>query len=569
MADTVIEIALGKLEGFYKDGVYNFLGIPYAKAPIGYGRWATPKSALPWKNVLKVDSFGPGSAQIRSGAISSLPGDPQENDEDCLFVNIWTPSLNGEKLPVMFFIHGGAFLTGSTSQFMYNGAALSRKGVVVVSAAYRLGALGFMAHPDLADEETGLWGNFGLADQIEALSFVQQNISAFGGDTDNVTVFGQSAGSMSAVDLMGANTEHLFSESRRAVHRNVVDTAKAPLGPNGKPLFKKLIAQSGGVLSATKDAAIRIAERMAGELGVNKITREAFCGLETKAILAAQAKIVSSIDEGLGMPFQPVTDGLLLSRHPASQIASGAGSDIDILVGTNQDEFRLFALSVPGLDTLSLAGVAKLVGSYLEAAGIAKERLNADEVVDFYASRAASGEASVSPRRLLEAIGTDWIFTVPVSRLAISHALTGGKAFRYRFDKASPFMNGALGACHGIELPFVFGTTTHPIVSLFSGNSQAVQTLSDKVQAAWISFAYNGDPSCETLGKWSEYELAGRQVMRFDDDSEVVDDLDEDILSFWDTHLGKYGEAGPIEGAQPSSVAHMATGFDDLRNNEK
>ncbi len=463
----------------------------------------------------------------------------------------------------MFFIHGGAFLNGSPSQFMYNGVNLAKRGVVAVSAAYRLGALGFMAHPALVDEETGLWANFGLADQIAALSFVQQHISYFGGDADNVTVFGQSAGSMSAVDLIGAETDCLFAQSRSSSRKVLIDQAKAPLGPSGKPLFRKLIAQSGGVLATTADAAIRVTEHMAKELGLKDVTKETFCEFDTQTILAAQAKIVAGIDEGLGMPFQPVTDGLLLPQHPASQIAAGAGSDIDILLGTNRDEFRLFALSLPGLDNLSLADVTKYLGSYLKAAGIAKERLSAQEVVDFYLGRSSDSETN-TPRRFLEQIGTDWIFTVPVSRLAISHSLAGGKAFRYRFDKASPFMNGVLGACHGIELPFVFGTTDHPIVGLFSGQGKTVQTLSESIQTAWVSFAYNGDPSCDMLGKWPEYGTGGQQVMRFDDESGVSDNLDEEILSFWDVHLGKYGEAGPIEGATPGSVAHMATELEDL-----
>ncbi len=555
MTDTVVEIEYGKLEGFYKDGIYNFLGIPYATPPTGRDRWSAPKHMEPWGKVLPADKFAPASAQIRSGIVSYLPGDPQDNEENCLFLNIWTPSITAGKYPVMCFIHGGAFLTGSPSQLMYNGAGLAKSGVVVASMGYRLGALGFMAHPALADDSTGLWGNFGLADQIFALDFIRNNISFFGGDADNITVFGQSAGSMSAVDLIGTEPNILFA-GKKALSYGNVNHAKAPIGSGGKPLFKRLIAQSGGALATTQEAAAKIAEEMAAELAMKEVTKEGFCKFTTEEILRTQAKIVASIDEGVGMPFQPVVDGLLLPKHPASQIASGAGKDIDILVGTNKDEFRLFALSVPGLDQLSLDGVTEMVSSYLKAAGIDKQRLDAKEVVDFYADMTdQSGQAT--PRRILEHIGTDWIFTVPVSRLAIAHSEAGGKAFRYRFDKGSPFMNGALGACHGIELPFVFGTINHQIVGLFSGQGEQVQRISDQVQKSWINFATTGDPSCDILGAWPEYGKDKNQVMLFDDSSELKIGLGEDILNFWDTHLGKYGEAGPIEGATPESVAHM------------
>jgi len=555
MTDTVVEIEYGKLEGFYQDGIYNFLGIPYAKPPTEEGRWSAPRHMESWGKVLPADKFAPASAQTRSGIVSYLPGDPQDNEENCLFLNIWTPSVAAGKLPVMCFIHGGAFLTGSPSQLMYNGAGLAKNGVVVVSMGYRLGALGFMAHPALADDSIGLWGNFGLADQIFALDFIRNNISYFGGDAENITVFGQSAGSMSAVDLIGIEPDILFT-GKKALTSTHPNHAKAPIGSAGKPLFRRLIAQSGAALASTQEAAVKIAEKMASELGLAKVTREGFLRFTTEELLRAQTKIVASIDEGVGMPFQPVVDSLLLPRHPASQIAAGAGKDIDILVGTNKDEFRLFALSLPGIDQLSLDEVTAMTGSYLKAAGIDQQRLDAKEVIDFYVD-AADQSGQVAPRRILEQIGTDWIFTVPVSRLAIAHSEAGGKAFRYRFDKGSPFMNGALGACHGIELPFVFGTINHQIVGLFSGQGEQVQHISDQIQKAWVSFAATGDPSCDIVGAWSEYEKGEKQVMLFDDRCEPKIGLGEDILNFWDTHLGKYGEAGPIEGATPESVAHM------------
>ena len=556
MVDTVVETAVGKLEGFYKDEIFHFLGIPYAKPPIGPDRWSAPKALEPWSGVLVADKFAPASAQIRSGIVSYLPGDPQENEENCLFLNIWSPGISDAKHPVMCFIHGGAFLTGSPSQLMYNGANLARRGVVVVSIAYRLGALGFMAHPALVDESTGLWGNFGLADQIAALDFIQTNISCFGGDGDNITVFGQSAGSMSAVDLIGTEPGILFTSAAFLSGVPSPNHTKAPVGSSGKPLFKRLIAQSGAPLASTEQAAVKVAEKMAAGLGMKEVDKEGFCKFTTAELLRAQAEIVASIDEGVGMPFQPVVDGLFLPQHPASQIASGAGKDIDILVGTNRDEFRLFALSVPGLDNFSLEDVTMMVDSYLRAAGIDRQRLDAKEVVDFYLE-IAKEKALQSQRRILERIGTDWIFTVPISRLAIAHNLAGGRAFRYRFDKGSPFMNGALGACHGIELPFVFATTGHPIVGLFSGQGEEVRLIADQLQSAWVSFASTGDPSCDILDNWPEYEREDKATMVFDNLSHLEKGAEEDMLNFWDTHLGRYGEAGPIEGAVAETVAHM------------
>ncbi len=533
MFDGVVATRHGSVRGVEEGGIWSFRGLRYAAPTGGAGRFRPPSAPDGWSGVREAKEFGPIAAQPRDGIGSYVPGDPQVQDEDCCSLNVWTAGPDtATPRPVLVFIHGGAFITGSGSGVMYRGEQLARRGVVLVTCNYRLGALGFLAHPALADGHRG-FGNWGLADQLAALAWVRDNIAAFGGDPANVTVFGESAGAMSVAD-------HLGRPGR---------------------LFRRAIAESGAVLAASAAAATTIAERLAAELGLRGVDRDALAGVPIDELLGAQARIVADVDHGIGLPFQPVVDGGLLDRHPADAIAGGLNAGAELVIGWNRDEFRVFAYGVRNLDGLDDKGVAALVGRYLRGGGLEADRLDAGEVLALYRSVASRAGTHISSRALLETVATDWLFRIPALRLASAHAAAGGRAFAYRFDWESPFLGGALGACHGIELPFVFGTFEDQFVGLFAGTGEDAAALSDALQSAWVAFATAGDPSCEALGRWPAYDPSRRATMVLGRAPHLEDAPDEETRAFWDARLGRYGEGGPIEGAAARSVALLA---DDL-----
>jgi carboxylesterase type B len=519
------------VRGVEADGVWSYRGIPYAAAPLGHLRFRPPQPAPAWSGVRDASAFGPVAPQPPSGIGSYFPGDPAEQAEDCLLCNVWTPAPGRGPLPVMVYVHGGAFSNGSGSSVMYRGERLASRGVVVVTFNYRLGALGFLAHPALADGESGGFGNWGLCDQLAALRWVRDNIGAFGGDPSNVTVFGESAGAMSICDLLAA--------------------------PAARELFRRAIVESGAALATEPLAAARIAERLAGELGLAEPSRDALAAVPAGELLAAQIVVNGEVDAGFGLPFQPVVDGGLLARHPEDAIVAGSSAGVDLLIGSNRDEFKLFSFAVLAGKELAEAEAEVLVARYLRGAGIEDQALAAAALAEYGKARAERGEPTTA-RALLDAIVTDWIFRVPQLRLADAHRRRTPATYAYLFDWPSPFAGGGLGACHGVELPFVFGTVHEPIVGLFSGSGEDAFRLSDEMQASWVAFAGGGDPSSDLTGAWPRYGAPRRATMRFGPRTALVDAPYEGERRFWEQRLGRYGVGGPIEGVRRHDVALVA-----------
>jgi para-nitrobenzyl esterase len=490
----VVTVAQGRLRGVWREDHWSFSGIPYARAPIGALRWRPPLEAEGWSEIRDASTFGPIAPQSAAVPGITSPSDPSSSEphsEDCLSLNVWTPELPdsagaeaGHGRPVMVFIHGGGFTSGSGSVFLYRGGELVRNGdAVVVTINYRLGALGFLGHRDLADPD-GLVGNWGLQDQLAALRWVRDNIAAFGGDPASVTIFGESAGGFSVAALLGT--------------------------PVARGLFRRAIVQSGGVHVHTVEEAERSGERMAAVLGLASCSREALEAVPaTEFVAAAEEMGKRRPDPGMiPLPFLPVVDGVLLPENPLAAVAGGAAAGVDLLIGTNRDELTLFGLGNPALMALDAEGVTRWVEN-------AVPDMAAPDVIGAYRSAREARGDSIEPNALWVAIGTDLVFRWPSLQLAGAQDAHGSRVFVYLFDWESPAFGGILGSCHALELPFVFGAVRLPVVQVFSGQGPAVETLSAEMQRAWLSFASTGDPSHEGIGAWRTWDPLERATMIF------------------------------------------------------
>jgi para-nitrobenzyl esterase len=494
--DGVVEVRSGRLRGVARNGVWSFSGIPYAAPPAGRRRWRPPVEPDPWTGIRECDTFSPSAPQAPAMAGMSIAGEVEEHSEDCLYLNVWTPAVDTARRPVMVWIHGGGFTTGSGSGALYRGGMLARDtDVVVVTINYRLGALGFLAHPALADPGQdwlgdGSWsgsGNWGLADQVAALAWVRDHIAAFGGDPGNVTVFGESAGGMSVSALLGV--------------------------PAAKGLFHRAIVESGPPYTHDADQAAARAEGLAALMGV-PMNREALEGVSAAELVGAVGELSATlrIGDGLPLPLLPTVDGGLLANTPEAEIAAGAVAEVPLMVGTNRDEAAFFAVGVPQISNLDDDGLVR----WVERATLSPNQ--ASRVIGAYRDiRAGRGE-SVQPSDLWSAIASDVIFRLPSVRLADVHAgaaSPGVGTYVYLFTWETPALGGMLGSCHGLEMPFVFGTVHNPNVQLFSGGGEDAFRLSDGMRSAWAAFARSGVPSSGTVGEWPAWEPDDRPTMVF------------------------------------------------------
>jgi para-nitrobenzyl esterase len=479
VAHGVVEVRGGLVQGVERSGVWSFSGIPYAASPAGDRRWRPPVPPEPWAGIRQCDSFGPVAPQAQGLMDQALGGTPGEFSEDCLNLNVWTPGLDAARRPVMVWVHGGSFMTGTGSSALYRGGLLSREGdVVVVTINYRLGLLGFLAHPALEDPgQTWLdgqdWtgcGNWGLADQMAALAWVRDHIDEFGGDPGNVTLFGESAGGMSVSTLLAT--------------------------PAASGLFHKAIVESGPPYTCTLAVAGDRAERLAARLGV-ACTRAALTGVPVEQMVEVANDFDSAADLDAGLLMTPVVDGGLVLLPPTESVAAGSGATVPLLIGTNRDESAFFALGNPKLMTLDLDGLRRWMRR------ITLDHVAADEVITTVAAaRSARGE-SVEPRDLWSAIATEYVFRVGTVRFANAHAAaadTGIGTYNYLFTWESPAFGGELGSCHALEIPFVFGTLKNEAIQSFSGGGEDAFALSGAIRRAWTSFARTGVPACDLPG---------------------------------------------------------------------
>ncbi len=481
---TIVETRCGKLEGRETGGVQVFRGIPYARPPVGALRFRAPEPAEPWSGVRSALEFGPSAPQ--QPMMLPLPGmDVGAMDEDCLYLNVYTPAADGAARPVMVWIHGGGFVIGSGSQPVYDGRPLALRGdVVVVTINYRIGPLGFLFLSDLCPELAGATGNAGIRDQVAALEWVRDNIAAFGGDPGNVTIFGESAGGMSVGTLLGM--------------------------PSARGLFARAIAQSGASHNVhTRETATKVAARFLEELGIAPAQAAATLReLPPDKLLETQQQTVLKLGTSLGLlAFQPLVDGDSLPEPPLGAVAAGHAADVTLMTGTTRDEWNLFGMLDPRARSLDEAGLVKRLSAQLPDADV-------PGLVEVY-RRAREGRASCDPKDLYFAIQTDRIFRIPAIRLAEAQRPHQPHTYLYRFDWETPAFGGALGACHAVDLAFVFGLVDRPGAELFTGGGPEALLLSERVMDAWAAFARNGDPSHAGLpgGRWDAYDAERRATM--------------------------------------------------------
>jgi para-nitrobenzyl esterase len=467
------------------DGITRFLGIPYARA----GRFEPPGSALGWTGERDATAPGPQAPQ-RPGMLDQVIGTAAwPMHEDCLVLNVHTPACDGARRPVVVWIHGGAFTNGCGSAPWFDGAAFARNGdVVVVGVHYRLGLLGFFHLADLGGERFAGTGNLGLLDQIAALRWVRETIAGFGGDPDNVTVFGESAGGASVLALLAAPA------ADGLIHRAVAQS----------PSFGQLRSRDRG------DQTARLALDRLG-VGVDELHR--LHDLPLDALLDTTVALWT----GAGFDaFGTTVDDHVLTDHPTASLAGGRGGHVPLLVGANRDEMHLFFMLQADLASMDRAGLLRRAGELLGAA--------APTVVERY----EAARPGASPVQLASWIAGDHTFRLPGLRLADARHALGHASWVYLLTWPTPAFGGIFGACHGLDLPFVFHNLDQPGVSLFTGDGPERAHLADDMHGAWIRFARTGDPG------WSPYDPVRRPTMVFDAPSYEHDDPDGAVRRAWE-----------------------------------
>jgi para-nitrobenzyl esterase len=437
-----------------------------------------------------VEATDYGAPAIQSGLAPgerrSSPADPPAPDEpasseDCLFLNVWTPGLDDARRPVMVWLHGGGFANGSGGAAMYDGAALARKGdLVTVTLNHRLNVFGYLHLGEAFGPEYAESGVAGMLDIVQALEWVRDNIAAFGGDPDNVTIFGESGGGWKVSLLMAM--------------------------PRARGLFHKAIIQSGPGLTAKPVAeAAETARRLLGDLGVS--TPEALAALPTETISYASVKVPGEVMR----LYSPVLDGTAIPRHPFEPDASPLNADVPVLIGTNKDENTLFLFSHPKFGSFTEADIAKqakaAVGERAEALVAALRRAYPD----------------YSDTHIHAAVGTASGMWGGSLKLAERKAAQGrAPVWMYLLAWETPVAKGRLKSPHAVEIPLVFDNVEK--ARNFVGRGEEPQRVSDQMSAAWLAFARTGDPNAAGLPPWPAYEPDRRATMVFNVESHVEDD---------------------------------------------
>jgi para-nitrobenzyl esterase len=495
--------------------VVVFRGIPYAAPPVGDLRWRPPQPAKAWDGVRECAKFGAAAPQIVSPLLSSFPGMSLgvPTSEDCLYLNVWAPTYkSGEKLPVMVWVHGGGYTFGADSQPLYEATNLSRRGVVVVGMNYRLGVLGFLAHPALnAESEKGVSGNYGLLDQIEALRWVQKNIAAFGGDPERVTVFGESAGGNSVYSLL--------------------------LSPLAKGLFQRAIPESGGTLNFAQLKRSAYGREPAEQQGIAfaKKCSVADGAGQLAALRALPVDVLLKSVPGLdgsrminfrntGMRLAPIVDGYVIPDDPMTLFQQGAVNAVPMIVGANGNEGSMFTL------------VSKLPAN--------AEAFDAILNRDFGSKFAATFKELYPPAQAKKSVTDlmgDFSFVDSARFVARNYEHAHAPAYLYNFSHvAAGSLGKMLGAHHGSEIAFVFDN-----LQLGKEHSPADLKVRDAMIGYWVQFAATGNPNKAGLPEWPAYSSTDDRCLLVTDQIGTAQHFRHDKLDAIDAVMEAWHNAGP------------------------
>jgi para-nitrobenzyl esterase len=508
----VVHVSSGQLRGALGGGTAVFLGIPYAAPPVGLLRWREPLPPNPWAGIR--DATKPGSVCVQNEAgvgnfikpLAAAYGTtynivPLSSSEDCLFLNVWIPDWPHQThLPVMVWLHGGSNRVGSGTEDSYDGTALASHGVIVVTLNYRLGVLGFFAHPELtAESPHRSSGNYGLLDQIAALRWVQQNIAQFGGDPANVTLFGESAGSIDATVLMAS-----------------------PLTGN---LFRRVIAESGTAFGLGPERSVAYMEPLGVAVGKAAGAQpgsqiEALRKLPAAQVAQIENSLIASQFKGYD-PNASVVDGWVLPQSPAKAFASGAIEKVDLLAGLNAREFSAFRIGAEAAQKQSGHPAAKpgLGQQILQFADATRPLYGnwTDIAVATYMSKIIAHGAPA-----LDQATNDILIACPVGAEAAMVTSAGQRAFVYRFERSVPGPGeSTLGSFHALELPYVFDTFPAHTFSWLPFTSTD-HKLSAVMQTYWTNFAKSGDPNGPGLPQWAAWHTDKEPYIVFSTNGDPV-----------------------------------------------
>ncbi|MDH2429168.1 carboxylesterase family protein [Sphaerisporangium sp. TRM90804] len=484
-----VRTVAGVLRGGWEAGLAVFRGIPFAEPPVGALRFAAPQPVRGWDGVRPAVAFGPPPPQ--SGV---LGGSQDATGVDWLTVNVWTPEPGAAAgLPVMVWIPGGGYAVGDSSRPEYDAGHLAGSGTVVVTLNYRLGIEGFA-------QIGGAPANRGLLDQVAALRWVRDNIAGFGGDPDRVTVFGQSAGGGSVAALLAM--------------------------PRAAGLFRRAVAQSVPGTFFSPELAADITAACAAELGAQP-TVAGLSAVAPGRLPAAGDALFAKMAQGWErwgqithrpIPFAPVVDGDVLPATPWRALADGAARDVPLLVGHTRDEHRLFSL---------IDGVLGQVTHEQTETALRTLAPGPDG-----ARRYRETFPAAADEELYELVNGDWLFRMPSLHLADAQIAGGGQAHLYELTWPAPGLGGALGACHGLDVPLVFGNLSSGQTAALIGDppSPGARELSARIRGAWTAFAAHGDPG------WPPYDAGHRLAQLFDTPSTVTAYPEEASRSLWRDH---------------------------------
>ncbi len=480
----VVKSTTGKLRGILEDNLHVFKGIPYAQPPIGDLRLKNTVEKEPWQGIFEANEFGPIPPQ--PFILTSSVGDRPQS-EDCLTLNIWTPACDNEERPVLFWIHGGAFYYGGAPSPRYNGKALSQRGdVCVITFNYRLGALGNLYLPEKVS-------NLGFLDQFSALKWVYNNISKFGGDPANITIFGESAGSTSVCTLLSM--------------------------PITKPFIRRAICQSGAVSSQghQAEAGINASKKLFSKLNIKMGDLNALREVSVEEVIEIENMIrTEDLVKRENPAYPPIIDGNNILEHPLVAINKGISKNIDLLIGTNLNEWELFSMLDPQLKYITWHELTEYLNVSFRGYAPAKKQL--EEVIHLFKS------SRNSPIEVLNAITTELVFRNPSINVAEAQSKHINNTYMYLFTYRSPVLGGIYGATHTLEIPFVFGTLDNTEFGAYPKRDEYNAKISEQIMDSWISFARSGNPNHEGIPEWPKYDIKNRYTILFGNDTRIEKD---------------------------------------------